>query len=278
MLLESFHGSDLRQVFDDARRALGDDVLIVRSDVQRSAGRTRVQVLAASADSLDVLRRRLEPPPPSLPRLNGGRGRSGPFVMALVGPTGAGKTTALAKLALSPTTFGRAKVGILSLDTFRVAAIEQLQQYAEIASLSLEVAYDVRDLPGALKRLERCDVVLVDTPGRSPRSREANTQWHALLKAAAPDETHLTIPATMRPDLLPVVAQQFAPCRLTHVLLTKTDEVPEESMIADACAAVELPMRWLCDGQAVPADVRPAKARVLAALGLTPAQLKGRAA
>src|SRR6185503_13001757 len=112
-------------------------------------------------------------------------------------------------------TFGGAKVGILSLDTFRVAAIEQLQQYAEIASLPLEVAYDVRDIPGALKRLDRCEVVLIDTPGRSGRSTEANAQWHGLLKAAAPDETHLVIPATMRPDLLPGVAQQFAGCRMT---------------------------------------------------------------
>ncbi len=278
MLFESFHGSDLRQVFEDARRALGDDVLIVRSDVQRHGQRTRVQVLAASAESLGVLRRRLEPPPPTLPRASGGRGRSGPFVLALVGPTGAGKTTALAKLALSPQTFPGAKVGILSLDTFRVAAIEQLQQYAEIAALPLEVAYDARDLTASLRRLDKCDVVLIDTPGRSPRAKEANTQWQSMLKSAAPDETHLVIPATMRPDLLHGAAQHYASCRLTHLLLTKTDEVSEDAMLADACAALDLPMRWLCDGQAVPADVRPARARVLTALGITPSQLSVRAA
>lgn len=278
MLFESFHGSDLRQVFEDARRALGDDVLIVRSDVQRHGQRTRVHVLAAGAESLDILRRRLEPPPPSLPRGVGGRGRSGPFVMALVGPTGSGKTTSLAKLALSAQTFAGAKVGILSLDTFRVAAIEQLQQYAEIASLSLEVAYDARDLTTALRRLERCDVVLIDTPGRSPRSKDANAQWQAMLKAAAPDETHLVVPATMRPDLLLGVAQQFAACRLTHLMLTKTDEVAEDAMLADACATIDLPMRWLCDGQGVPADVRPARARILAALGISPNLLSVRAA
>jgi flagellar biosynthesis protein FlhF len=198
--------------------------------------------------------------------------------MALVGPTGSGKTTSLAKLALSPATFGGTKVGILSLDTFRVAAVEQLQQYAEIASLPLEVAYDARDLAGALRRLERCDVVLIDTPGRSGRSREANTQWHSLLNAAAPDETHLVIPAPMRPDLLASTALQFAPCRLTHLLLTKTDEITEDAMLADACAALDLPARWLCDGQAVPADVRPARTRILAALGVAPPRSAGRAA
>src|SRR6185436_10885202 len=144
MLFESFHGTDLRQVFEEAHRALGDDCLVVRSDVQRHGARTRVHLVVASGANLEVLRRRLNPPAPVLPRTRGGRGRSGPFIMALVGPTGSGKTTTLAKLALNPGTFGGAKVGILSLDTFRVAAIEQLQQYAEIASLPLEVAYDVR--------------------------------------------------------------------------------------------------------------------------------------
>ena len=278
MLFESFHGTDLRQVFEEAHRALGDDVLVVRSDVQRQGTRTQVHLVVASGASIEVLRQRLDPPAPVLPRSKGGRGRSGPFIMALVGPTGAGKTTTLAKLALNPAMFGGAKVGILSLDTFRVAAVEQLQQYAEIAGLPLEVAYDAKDLPGALRRLDKCDVVLIDTPGRSGRSREANAQWNAILKSATPDETHLVIPATMRPDLLAGVAQQFGACRLTHLLLTKTDEIAEDAMLADACAAIDLPVRWLCDGQAVPADVRLAQTRILAALGVTSQRSAGRAA
>jgi flagellar biosynthesis protein FlhF len=188
------------------------------------------------------------------------------------------KTTTLAKLALNPAIFGGSKVGILSLDTFRVAAVEQLQQYAEIAGLPLEVAYDAKDLPGALKRLDKCDVVLIDTPGRSGRSREANSQWNAILKSASPDETHLVIPATMRPDLLTGVAKQFASCHLTHLLLTKTDEIDEDAMLADTCAALELGVRWLCDGQGVPADIRPARSRILAALGVSSQGTSGRAA
>lgn len=93
MLLETFHGTDLRRVFDDARRALGDDVLIVRSAVHKEAGVTRVEVIAARQQDLQSLRARLDPPLPTLPRAQGGRGRSGPLVIALVGPTGAGKTT-----------------------------------------------------------------------------------------------------------------------------------------------------------------------------------------
>ncbi|MBV6521254.1 MAG: Signal recognition particle receptor FtsY [Gemmatimonadaceae bacterium] len=278
MLFETFHGTDLRQVFEEAHRALGDDCLVIRSDVQRHGSRSRVQLVVASGTSLDVLRKRLDPPAPILPRTHGGRGRSGPFVMALVGPTGAGKTTTLAKLALNPASFGATRPGILSLDTFRVAAIEQIQQYAEIAALPLEVAYDARDIAGALKRLDKCDAILIDTPGRSARALEANGQWQALLRSAAPDETHLVIPVTMRADLLPTVAHQFSNCRLTHLLMTKTDEIADDTMLADACAAIELPVRWLCDGQAVPADVRPAQARILHSLGLTAPRAADRAA
>ena len=278
MLFETFHGTDLRAVFDDARRALGEDVLVIRSDVARHGARTRVTVIATSGTSLDALKKRLDPLPPSLPQASGGRGRSGPFVLAVVGPTGSGKTTTLAKLALHNEAFGGARVGILSLDTWRVAAIEQLQQYAEIAAMPLEVAYDATEVPHALRRMDKCDVILIDTPGRSGKAREANTHWQTMLRGASADETHLVLPATMRPELLPSIVQQFAACRPTHVLLTKTDEIAQETMLADISAGVDLPTRWLCDGQAVPADLRPARARILAALGLTPNDLSVRAA
>jgi flagellar biosynthesis protein FlhF len=278
MLFETFHGTDLRAVFEDARRALGEDVLVIRSHVERHGTRTRVTLVGASGASLAALKKRLDPLPPSLPRANGGRGRSGPFILALVGPTGAGKTTTLAKLAMNEHAFGKSKVGILSLDTWRVAAIEQLQQYAEVSAMPLEVAYDAKEIPAALRRLERCDVVLIDTPGRSGKARDANGHWQTMLRAAAPDETHLIVPATMRPDLLPAVVQQFAPCRPTHVLVTKIDEIVEEAMLADVSAGIDLPTRWLADGQAVPADLRPARARVLAALGIAPNDLNFRVA
>ena len=107
MLLETFHGTDLRRVFDDARRALGEDVLIIRSAVSKEGGVTRVEVIAARQQDLHALRQRLEPTMPALTRGQGGRTRSGPFLLALVGPTGAGKTTVAAKLAMQ---IGRAHV------------------------------------------------------------------------------------------------------------------------------------------------------------------------
>lgn len=278
MLLETFHGTDLRRVFDDARRALGEDVLIVRSSVAREGGQTRVDVIAARQEDLHALRRRLDPPAPTLPRPQGGRGRSGPLVLALVGPTGAGKTTTAAKLALHRAVFGGRKVGLLTLDTYRVGALEQIQQYAEVTSLPLEVLYDTRELPAAMKRLDDCEVVIVDTPGRSPRAKDANTQWQTLLRAIAPDEVHLVLPATMRPDAVPALIASLASCRLTHACVTKVDELHDERAIAEVAARVDLPMRWLTDGQAVPDDLHTARSRILGALGVPAGAQPSRAA
>ncbi len=277
MLLETFRGSDPRHVLDDARRTLGDDVLVIRSNIERRGTRTHAEVVAARPADLESLKRRLTPPPPHLPSTSGGRGRSGPLVVALVGPPGAGKSTTLVKLALNPHAFGPLALGLLTLDTFRVAALEQLQQYAGIGGLMLEAVYDGREVPGALRRLDACDVVLVDTPGRGPLEVEANAQWQALLEAIVPDEVHLVMPATLRPDAITQTVRRFAATHPTHLILSKLDELPDESMITDPIACTDLPVRWLTTGQSVPDDICPAMARVMAALGLGRAGFPARA-
>ena len=269
MLLETFIGSDLRLVFDEARRALGEDVLVLRSSVTREGHRPRVELVAASQEALNTLRARLDPPAPVFPRAQGGRGRSGPLIVAVVGPTGAGKTTTAAKLALNPRAFGGKRVGLLTLDTYRVGAIEQIQQYAEVTDLPLEVAYDARELPSAMQRLDDCDVVVVDTPGRGPRSRDANAQWQAMLRLLSPDEVHMVVSAAMRPDAIPAFVASMSACRVTHACITKFDELHDERAVADVAARLNLPIRWIADGQSVPDDLHQAKARVLGALGIT---------
>lgn len=266
MRFESFHGTDLRRVFDEARQALGDDAIIVRSHIGRDEARVRVEVIAARAGDVERLRKQLTPEPPVLQKSVGGRGRFGPYVIALVGPTGAGKTTTAAKLALHPDAFGEQRVGLLTLDTFRVGAIEQMQAFAEIAELELEVVYDEREAIGALKRLDDCDIVIVDTPGRGPRARDDSARWQALLEPLSPDEVHLVIPSTIRTDVAVSLRDVYARCGPTHVLISKADEAPEDGGLAALAASLDLPSRWMTDGQGIPDDLHTAR-RILMTLG-----------
>ena len=165
-LAERFRGADLSRVADRARRTLGDDVMILHTRTVRDGGVPMVEVLAATSSALDRVRARLEPTPfPVNMRRADGR----PYCIALVGPTGAGKTTTAAKLAVRRGMFGAARPGLLTIDTYRVGGMEQLATYAELADVPFEVVYEAREVAAAMKRLAgTCDVIIVDTPGRSP--------------------------------------------------------------------------------------------------------------
>lgn len=268
-MLERFLGADLSNVADRARRSFGDDVMILHTRMVRDGGVPMVEVMAASATAIDRVRSRIEAKPfPSFKKPNGR-----PYCIALVGPTGAGKTTTAAKLAVKQGAFGSARVGLITIDTYRVGGMEQLNTYADLANIPFEVVYDASEVDAALKRLSACDVVIIDTPGRSPAASELTERWRSLLDAFQPDEVHLVVPATLRADLALHVARAYGTTRehrgATHVLLTKLDEVPREAGVADLAMSLELPARWIADGQDVPTDLKPGASRILRGYGLS---------
>ncbi len=269
MPLERIRGADISHVADRARRTLGDDVMILHTRMVREGGVSMVEVLAAPSSVIDRVRAQLEPQP--FPR-NMRAADGAPYRIALVGPTGAGKTTTAAKLAVRRGMFGAARPGLLTLDTYRVGGMEQLATYAELADVPFEVVFDARDIPAAMKRLSSCDVVIIDTPGRSPASAELTERWRTLLDELAPDEVHLVMPATVRADLAMDIGRAYSATKThrgaTHVLLSKVDEVPRESGIADLALSLDMPTRWVSDGQDVPADLKPGVQRILRAYGL----------
>jgi flagellar biosynthesis protein FlhF len=107
-------------------------------------------------------------------------------------------------------------------------------------------------------------VVVVDTPGRGPRAQDLD-EWRALLDALAPDEVHLVMPATIRSDVAEAVRDAMDGA--THLALTKLDEVPNESGVADLASGLGLPVRWVADGQTIPADLAAGVPRLVRALG-----------
>lgn len=304
-MLEVFVGDRLPAVLSEVRRTLGEGACVV--DVSYDRGRVEVIASAVPLTVHPVRRPRAAPAPapavtpdpevfgavlrspdlaptpvrrspaPRDARVGMRSGAVRPTVIAVVGPTGAGKTTTLAKLAASPLGFGGRSVGFLGLDTYRIGAVEQLETYAELAGVPCEVVYDAADVDRALARLIECDVVLVDTPGRGPRQSEDLANVRHWLQRLAPDEIHLALPASVMPQVLRRTIASFSPFGITHMLATKLDECPLDARVFDVVAGHGKPMRWFTDGQEVPADLHDATQRLAHAVSRRAARQRAEA-
>lgn len=270
MSIEIFTGPSMPALLTTLRQNLGPDARIVQ--VRRRGN--QFELLAAPPGSTPslaglapsfgtILDRQLDrediaPMADEAPRAASKRGRRGIRVIALVGPTGSGKTTTIAKLATHPEIFGGEKVGLLGLDTYRVGAVEQLETYAELAGIPCEVAWLEADVRRAMQRLGDCDVILVDTPGRGPRQEGDLARIRDWLHRLRPDEVHLTLPAGRMPAVTRATIDQFAAFGVTHALPTKLDECPDDLRVFDVATERGLRIDWLTNGQEVPGDIRSA--------------------
>ena len=145
-------------------------------------------------------------------------------LVALVGPTGVGKTTTIAKLAANYRLREKKRVGLITVDTYRVAAVEQLRTYADIIDLPMEVVSTPREMREAVARMRNLDLVLMDTAGRSPRDEIRIQELRSLLAEAEADDVLLVLSATAGTRSLTATAEKFAEVGTTGLLLTKLDE------------------------------------------------------
>lgn len=199
-----------------------------------------------------------------------GRGRTsdGPLTIALVGPTGVGKTTTIAKLAAAYKLRRGLRVGLITTDTFRIAAVEQLRTYAGIISVPLRVVMSPAEMAQACRAMSDCDVVLIDTAGRSPRDGQRVEELSAYLAAARPHETHLVLSATAGPSALRSAAAGFAQAGPDRVLFTKLDEAESVGTVLSTIYALGLPLSFVTTGQEVPDHIEPGRPERLARLVL----------
>jgi flagellar biosynthesis protein FlhF len=178
--------------------------------------------------------------------------------VALVGPTGVGKTTTIAKLAAVATHVERQRVAFITVDTYRIGAVEQLETYARLQEIPLTVAYSPEEVRAARDRYADYDLVLVDTIGRSPRNLKQLEELALLLDAAQPDEVHLVLDTRASLRTQDSVLRGFGVLRPTHLLLSKLDEAAQlEDTLATALEG-GLPLSYVTTGQRVPEDLAPA--------------------
>lgn len=185
-------------------------------------------------------------------------------VLALVGPTGSGKTTTLVKLASQLLLEHKLRVGFVTLDQFRVGAEEQLRKYAQILEVPCELAIDTEQFRATLDRLADLDVVLVDTTGRSPQDGEGLRTIQQTLQVADQPWVALTAPATLHGQDLLNTLQQFSLINPTRLILTKLDEAISFGSLLNAQLLSGLSPAYFTTGQQVPEDIEAAtKDRVI---------------
>ncbi|TWT65402.1 Flagellar biosynthesis protein FlhF [Posidoniimonas polymericola] len=185
-------------------------------------------------------------------------------IVALVGPTGVGKTTTIAKLAANFRLREHRRVGLVTVDTYRVAAVEQLRTYADIIDLPMEVVGTPREMREAIGRLSDLDLVLVDTAGRSPRDEVKIQELKSMLGEARPHEVCLVLSCTSGEQNLKVTADKFAPAGVTSMIYTKLDEATSLGHLLPVTRSHGLPVSYLTDGQNVPDDIQIARSSDLA--------------
>jgi flagellar biosynthesis protein FlhF len=187
-------------------------------------------------------------------------------VVALVGPTGVGKTTTVAKLAANFKLAQGVRVGLITVDTYRIAAVEQLRTYAEIIDLPLAVVNEPGEMKRALDDLGPVDLVFIDTAGRSPRDEVRIRELADFLTAARPDEIHLVLSAVAGPRSLRAAVERFARVRADRLILTKLDEADGLGGVLAVLGQADRPISYMTTGQAVPDDIEPADRKRMAGL------------
>ncbi|MDO4550824.1 MAG: flagellar biosynthesis protein FlhF [Planctomycetia bacterium] len=185
-------------------------------------------------------------------------------LVALVGPTGVGKTTTIAKLAAHYKFHEHCNVGLITLDTFRIAAVEQLKTYADIISSPMEVVSSTREIKEAVRRMTDFDIILMDTAGRSQNDDLRIHELRSYLLEAGADEVHLVLSGTSRPRVLQQIFSQFSVVGPTAMIITKLDESAGLGNLLSLTKNVELPVSYITNGQNVPEDFEVATPRQLA--------------
>jgi len=179
-------------------------------------------------------------------------------IVALVGPTGVGKTTTVAKLAAKFSLEQGLAVGLITADTYRIAAVEQLRTYADILGIPLYTAETPNDLAYAMRATADCNLVLVDTAGRNHRSPEQMAELKEMLAVLRPDETHLVCSLTSNPKDALEILDTYLPYGVNRLTLTKLDEATSPGLILTMRRRANQPLGYVTHGQSVPEDIVPA--------------------
>ncbi|NUN48119.1 MAG: flagellar biosynthesis protein FlhF [Candidatus Brocadiae bacterium] len=190
----------------------------------------------------------------------------------LIGPTGVGKTTTIAKLAGNYAVKENREVALITLDTYRIAATDQLRRVAELLDVPMAVVNTPEQLRASVAEFSRKDVVLIDTAGRSQRDDQKMDELAPFVAAAHADELHLVCSLTTHPDTTIDQISRFGRFPVSHVILTKVDEAAKLGLVLDVLSRVKTGVSWVTTGQGIPQDIECARRDRLAEMILREAK------
>ncbi|SFH49850.1 flagellar biosynthesis protein FlhF [Tindallia magadiensis] len=176
-------------------------------------------------------------------------------VIVFVGPTGVGKTTTIAKLAARATLNEGKEIGMISADTYRIAAVEQLKTYSDILNIPLEVVYNASEVKEALIRLQNKDMIMIDTAGRNHQDSSQLKELKELLDALPQKEIYLLLSCTTRNHDIQSIIKHYNFLNDFKIIITKVDEASAYGPVVNIPAMTRKPISFFTTGQSVPDDI-----------------------
>ena len=192
--------------------------------------------------------------------------RRGAKIVALVGTTGVGKTTTLAKIAAKFVLEHGISPALITADTYRISAVEQLKTYSDILGLPLEIVYTPQELALAIDRHQDSELILIDTAGRSQYSEAQMHELQEFLKINPRIEKHLAISASVKLNDAKEIVKKFSAVEPEKIIITKIDETGNFGTVINLLRYENLPLSYLTTGQSVPDDISVGTADALADL------------